>query len=199
MRNGRKLSKVHATDSQSECSKSKLMSIQSHDRFRHLYTFMCFWSSYLHSIVDAVFLPIWFLESTVDILSEHIRDNGTVNCHLLVKSLCLAFRTHPVSLALKNSTRRCIKDNDSSPRLTNLHKSQTMPVAVIQYEWSNYSSGIGLGRWSALHSGWVPDGHSRFSWLGIPCHCVVHTGCETCMWFGIGRWQVLDTFIADKS
>ena len=73
-----------------------------------------------------------------------------VVCHLADKSHCWPSGPVQVSTALKNSMHKCIKDSESYTRLTNLHKSHTMPVAVIQYDGLNYRGRTTLKCWSVL-------------------------------------------------
>ena len=73
-------------------------------------------------------------------------------CHLADKSHCWPSGPAEVSVALKNSMHKCIKDSESDTRLTNLHKSHTMPVDVIQYDGLNYRGRIALKCWSVLYA-----------------------------------------------
>ena len=80
------------------------------------------------------------------------QEDGIVVCHLADKSHCWPSGPVEVSVALKNSMHKSIKDSESYTRLTNLHKSHTMPVAVIQYDGLNYRGRIILKCWSVLYA-----------------------------------------------
>ena len=92
-------------------------------------------------------------------------------CHLADKSHCWPSGPDEVSVALKNSLHKCIKDSETYTRLTNLHKSHTMPVAVIQYDGLNYRGRIILKCWSVLYAGQGPEELIAVQIVLFPCHC----------------------------